>query len=341
MEEKKVVEGASGTSTPLSPGLSGIAHQELQWANAGEKLAVLNFSEKVIEEKERHLRECIANNYTRIKDVERELSGLQMQLKLSTGPKKSALMMIRKKIEMQNERVLAARDRQRAARKVFEAADEALKTEEQVKERLCQELNLLVQQSAHAQLEKLEQLTARLERMNESVGYGADTEKQHQEDLAKAAMESLRKVPSPQQAAPSAEASVETLPDGATAAGESAAAAVAAGESHAAGPSKQTMSQPTSLTGDSASQRFETSPPQSRQSRQQPQPGQTTPRKPMLQSPRSSSGNPNVSPANAAAARARHVPLAAPARSTPSSLPANGPVASQPPASSGFRGFDT
>lgn len=50
--------------------------------------------------------------------MERELGGLQMQLKLSTGPKKSALMMIRKKIEMQNERVLAARDRQRAAKKV-------------------------------------------------------------------------------------------------------------------------------------------------------------------------------------------------------------------------------
>ena len=44
------------------------------------------------------------------------------------------------------------------ALQVFEAAEEALKTEEQVKERLCQELNLLVQQSAHAQLEKLEQV---------------------------------------------------------------------------------------------------------------------------------------------------------------------------------------
>ncbi len=50
--------------------------------------------------------------------MERELSGLQMQLKLSTGPKKSALMMIRKKIELQNERVLAARERQKAAKKV-------------------------------------------------------------------------------------------------------------------------------------------------------------------------------------------------------------------------------
>lgn len=180
---------------------------------------------------------CIQSNYSRIKDVERELSGLQMQLKLSTGPKKSALMMIRKKIELQNERVLAARERQKAAKKVsflctatfdllcisanikcpvkdpcksshslkgicyssiprwargistvraqyqcvhgqhaqhlhshvdlrqltcylqvFEATDEALKEEDAVKERLCNELNMLVQQSAHAQLEKLEQV---------------------------------------------------------------------------------------------------------------------------------------------------------------------------------------
>ena len=56
-----------------------------------------------------HACRCIANNYSRIKDVERELSGLQMQLKLSTGPKKSALMMMRKKIELQNDRVLSAR----------------------------------------------------------------------------------------------------------------------------------------------------------------------------------------------------------------------------------------
>ncbi len=61
---------------------------------------------------------CIQNNYSRIKDVERELSGLQMQLKLSTGPKRSALMMLRKKIELQNERVLAARERQKTAKKV-------------------------------------------------------------------------------------------------------------------------------------------------------------------------------------------------------------------------------
>lgn len=43
---------------------------------------------------------------------------LQMQLKLTSGPKKSALLMLRKKIEAQNEKVLAARENFLAARKV-------------------------------------------------------------------------------------------------------------------------------------------------------------------------------------------------------------------------------
>lgn len=41
-----------------------------------------------------------------------------MQLKLTSGPKKSALLMLRKKIEAQNEKVLAARENFLAARKV-------------------------------------------------------------------------------------------------------------------------------------------------------------------------------------------------------------------------------
>lgn len=40
-------EVSEGNVTPLSPGLSGVAQKEMEWANAGEKLAVLNFSEKV------------------------------------------------------------------------------------------------------------------------------------------------------------------------------------------------------------------------------------------------------------------------------------------------------
>ncbi len=43
---------------------------------------------------------------------------LQMQLKLTSGPKKSALLMLRKKIEVQNDKVLAARESFHAARKV-------------------------------------------------------------------------------------------------------------------------------------------------------------------------------------------------------------------------------
>lgn len=48
----------------------------------------------------------------------------------------------------------------------MEAAESVLVDEEQAKDRLCQELNMLVHQSAHAQLEKLEQLTQRLELLN-------------------------------------------------------------------------------------------------------------------------------------------------------------------------------
>ena len=46
------------------------------------------------------------------------MAGLQLQLKLTNGPKKSALELIRKKIEMQNEHVLMARTKHQAARKV-------------------------------------------------------------------------------------------------------------------------------------------------------------------------------------------------------------------------------
>ena len=49
---------------------------------------------------------------------------------------------------------------------VAEVAEEVLRGEEAKKDKLCQELNLLVQQSAHAQLERLEQLTHRMESLN-------------------------------------------------------------------------------------------------------------------------------------------------------------------------------
>ena len=60
-------------------------------------------------------------------------------------------------------------DRITANAQVFESSEEALRTEERIKDQLCQELNLLVQQSAHAQIEKLEQLTQRLEYLNQVI----------------------------------------------------------------------------------------------------------------------------------------------------------------------------
>eukprot|EP00884_Botryococcus_braunii_P005071 jgi/Botrbrau1/14565/Bobra.27_3s0004.1 len=157
-------------SDSLDPETPQALIEERVWAVAGERLACVNTTEKVLEEKERILRETIAKNYNRIRDVERELAELQMQLKLTSGPKKSALLMLRKKIEAQNEKVIAARENFLAARKVMEAREEALNAELRIKEQLCAELNLLVQQSAHAQLDKLEQLTVRLEHLtNEAV----------------------------------------------------------------------------------------------------------------------------------------------------------------------------
>lgn len=57
-------------------------------------------------------------NYSRIKEVERELSALQLQLRVNVGPKKQALEMLRRKIEAQNERVKGAAARRDVAKKV-------------------------------------------------------------------------------------------------------------------------------------------------------------------------------------------------------------------------------
>ena len=93
-----------------------------------------------VEEKEQKLRECvwfcwqkyltflgadcqqpvpyrsIANNYSHIKSVEHQLAELQLQLNLTSGPKKSALEMLRRKIETKNELVAAAKQKFAAAK---------------------------------------------------------------------------------------------------------------------------------------------------------------------------------------------------------------------------------
>lgn len=139
---------------------------EQQWSRSGEKLRIVNTSEKALEQKERELQSCIAQNYARIQGVEKELQGLQLQLRLTSGPKKSALEMLRKKIEVQADRVVVARTSLAAANKVAKTATARLAAEEAAKDELCKELNMLVQQSANAQLDALETLTRRLEAIN-------------------------------------------------------------------------------------------------------------------------------------------------------------------------------
>ena len=93
-----------------------------------------------VEEKEQKLRKCvryywqkcltslgadcqqpvsyrsIAKNYSHIKSVENQLAELQLQLNLTSGPKKSALEMLRRKIETKNELVAAAKQKFAAAK---------------------------------------------------------------------------------------------------------------------------------------------------------------------------------------------------------------------------------
>lgn len=155
---------------PLSPNSSnGDLAGERRWASGGELLASAKLSEEAIKKKENQLLGLINTNYGRIREVERELSQLQLQLKLTNGPKRSALEMLRKKIEVQNEKVLTARRNHEKLQKQVDAAAEVLAAEERVKDQLCQELNLLVQESAHAQIDKLEQLTRRLELLNKDL----------------------------------------------------------------------------------------------------------------------------------------------------------------------------
>ncbi|BFG23252.1 hypothetical protein CerSpe_095260 [Prunus speciosa] len=130
--------------------------------------SVITYTEKVIEEEQNQLRKYIQENYTKIRDVERELANLSMEMKLTAGPKKSALEHLRKKIEMTTERIHAAKLKEEQARKAWEAAVQVVKDEEAIKQNLCEDLNQLVQESSSSQFTRLEELKRRLEALNPS-----------------------------------------------------------------------------------------------------------------------------------------------------------------------------
>ncbi|MEW5316082.1 MAG: hypothetical protein WDW38_007469 [Sanguina aurantia] len=151
-----------------SVGLPAIVSQQTL-EEGSRQMALSNYSEKLIEQKERELRESIAANYSRMRGVEKELSNLQLQLKLTAGPKRLALELYRKKIEVQNEKVACIKLRHTAAKRALEAIDAELQQEEATKAELCDALNTLVQQSALLQLNKLEELKQHLDSLARGV----------------------------------------------------------------------------------------------------------------------------------------------------------------------------
>ncbi|CAA3005437.1 Hypothetical predicted protein [Olea europaea subsp. europaea] len=129
---------------------------------------VIAYTEKIIEAEQLQLRKYIEENYSKIRDVERELGSLTMEMKLTAGPKKGALEHMRKKIELSTERIRAAKLNEEQARQAWEAATKAVKDEEAIKQKLCEDLNNLVQESSNAQYARLEELKRRLEALNPS-----------------------------------------------------------------------------------------------------------------------------------------------------------------------------
>ncbi|XP_010255594.1 PREDICTED: uncharacterized protein LOC104596221 [Nelumbo nucifera] len=129
---------------------------------------VIAYTEKIIEEEQLQLKKYIEENYSKIRDVEQDLANLMLELKLTAGPKKAALELLRKKIEMSTERIRVARTKEEQARKAWEEASKAVKDEEALKQKLCDDLNQLVQESSTTQFSRLEELKRRLEALNPS-----------------------------------------------------------------------------------------------------------------------------------------------------------------------------
>lgn len=127
---------------------------------------IIAHTERMIEEEQLQLRKYIEENYSKIRDVERELSNLTMEMKLTAGPKKAALEHMRKKIELSTERIRFAKLKEKEAKTAWEAASRAVRDEEELKKKLCEDLNNLVQESSNSQFARLEELKRRLEALN-------------------------------------------------------------------------------------------------------------------------------------------------------------------------------
>lgn len=158
---------------------------------------VIAYTEKVLEAKELELKKYIEDNYSKIRNVEKEFASLALEIKLTAGPKKAALEHLRKKIEVSAERIKAAKQREEQAKKVWEAAAKAAKEEEDYKQRLCEDLNRLVQESAASQYSRLEDLKKKLEALNPELTGGAALSTGIEKEVPAATLQALPKEESP------------------------------------------------------------------------------------------------------------------------------------------------
>ncbi|XP_057508963.1 LOW QUALITY PROTEIN: uncharacterized protein LOC130791715 [Actinidia eriantha] len=151
---------------------------------------VIAYTEKIIEAEQLQLKKYIHwRNYSKIRELRRELGNLTLEMKLTAGPKKAALELMRKKIEISTEKIRVAKLKEEEAKKAWEAASKAVKDEEAIKQKLCEDLNNLVQESSSAQFARLEELKRRLEALNPSrsstsVPYGGQPTGPTQSNLA-------------------------------------------------------------------------------------------------------------------------------------------------------------
>ncbi|GJN38427.1 hypothetical protein PR202_gb27464 [Eleusine coracana subsp. coracana] len=119
---------------------------------------VIAYTEKVILEEQLQLKKYIQENYSKIRDVEKELENLTLEMKLTAGPKKAALEHLRKKIELSTERIRLAKVKEEHAKKAWEAAAQVVKDEEDAKQKLCDDLNRLgVNNTQHATINSVPQ----------------------------------------------------------------------------------------------------------------------------------------------------------------------------------------
>lgn len=136
-------------------------------------IPVIAYTEQVLEEKQAVLRRYITENYNKIQSVEKELASLTLEVKQTSGARKAALELLRKKIEQSSERIKAARAREGLAKKGWEDATKALQHEEGIKQKLCDDLNLMVHENAMLQYQRLEELTHKLDALNPDLAGGA------------------------------------------------------------------------------------------------------------------------------------------------------------------------